>query len=183
MESRQAQQLEDWLLNLPDGDDGLACWKTMAYGKRRVCIMETLQGPLLDAANQLVARGIFSTEQPPNHVLLNDYQPGRGILPHTDGPVYASLTATLSLGSDTFLNFTKRLRTEQVGATDNSPKVQLLLEARSPVVFEEEAYLDYFHSVAMDAVQEYALKACVNAPVEKKVERGHRLSLTFRHKK
>jgi alkylated DNA repair protein alkB family protein 6 len=183
IDSLQAEELQNWLLTLPDGNDGLACWKTMTYGKRRVCMMEALEGPLLDIANQLVARGIFSSQEPPNHVLLNEYQPGQGILPHTDGPAYASRTATLSLKSDTLLNFTKRLRPEQVGVVDNSPKVQLLLEARSLVVFEEEAYLDYCHGIEMDTVQEYALKVCVNALVGTKVERGHRLSLTFRHKK
>ena len=185
IESQQAaQDLQQWLLTLPDGDDGVACWKTMTYGKRRACMMETLpNGPLLELANELVARGIFSCDEPPNHVLLNDYQPGQGILPHTDGPVYASRTATLSLGSDVLLNFTKRLTTEQVGIVDNSPKVQLLLEARSLVVFEQEAYLEYCHGIDMDKYEEFALPVCANASVGTRVERGHRLSMTFRHKK
>jgi len=70
-----------------------------------------------------------------------------------------------------------------VGVVDNSLKVQLLLEARSIVVFEEEAYLEYCHGIEMDTVQEWALQVCVNAPLGKQVDRGHRLSLTFRYKK
>ena len=97
--------------------------------------------------------------------------------------MYASRTATLSLGSEVLLNFTKRLLPKQVGVVDNSPKVQLLLEARSLVVFEGEAYLDYCHGIEMDTVQECALNVCANAPVGNQVDRGHRLSLTFRYKK
>jgi hypothetical protein len=58
---------------------------------------------------------------------------------------------------------------EQVDVVDNSPKVQLLLEARSllVVVFEEEAYLDYCHGIEMDKFLAYALKVCAYAPVGK----------------
>ena len=41
----------------------------------------------------------------PNHVLVNEYKPGDGIMPHTDGPAYYPIVSTLSLGSDSVLQF------------------------------------------------------------------------------
>ncbi|KAI4911184.1 hypothetical protein J4E85_011322 [Alternaria conjuncta] len=34
----------------------------------------------------------------PNHVLVNEYKPGEGIMPHEDGGAYAEVVATVSLG-------------------------------------------------------------------------------------
>lgn len=139
------QPLEEWLKNLPTGDSGFAEWKTMKFGKRKVAMFgETkdtpLVGPLLEIANLLVAMGIFSSEERPNHVLLNEYLPGQGILPHTDGPTYVSRTATISLMSSVVLEFTKRLSPNEIGSDsgDNWP-IQVLLEPGSIIVFEDEA--------------------------------------------
>ncbi|CAJ1958878.1 unnamed protein product [Cylindrotheca closterium] len=140
------QTLEEWLKNLPLGDSGFAEWKTMKYGKRKVSMFgETkdtpLVGPLLEIANLLVDQGIFSVDEPPNHVLLNEYLPGQGILPHTDGPTYASRTATISLMSSVVLEFTKRLSANEIGGSasgENGP-IQVLLEPGSMIVFEDEA--------------------------------------------
>lgn len=35
----------------------------------------------------------------PNHVLVNVYEPGQGIMPHEDGAAYWPVVATVSLGS------------------------------------------------------------------------------------
>lgn len=144
------QALETWLLNLPMGDSGFAEWKTMKFGKRKVAMFgETkdtpLVGPLLEVANLLVDKGVFSLDEPPNHVLLNEYLPGQGILPHTDGPTYASRTATISLMSSVVLEFSKRLSANEIGSSDNSAAgdsglpIQVLLEPGSMIVFEDEA--------------------------------------------
>ena len=140
------QSLQEWLQNLPMGDSGLSEWKTMKYGKRKVAMFgetnETpLVGPLLEIANLLVEKGIFSSDQPPNHVLLNEYLPGQGILPHTDGPTYASRTATISLMSSVVLEFTRRLASNEIGSSDTSEgnPIQVLLEPGSMIVFEDEA--------------------------------------------
>jgi len=42
---------------------------------------------------------------PPNHCLVNEYNPGDGILPHVDGPAYLPTVATISLESDTVYEF------------------------------------------------------------------------------
>ena len=40
-----------------------------------------------------------SPHQRPNHVIMNEYLPGQGIMPHEDGPSYHPVVATISLGS------------------------------------------------------------------------------------
>lgn len=96
--------LMNWLQNIPSGDSGLENWKTMNYGKRKVCMFgentnteyqigqgrqqqhsssTKLPPPLAEIAKELVKRDIFPSSYPPNHVLLNEYNPGEGILPHT----------------------------------------------------------------------------------------------------
>ena len=238
--------LVNWLQNLPSGDSGLGEWKVMSYGKRRVCMFgeeETDDGvlppPLAEIARELVKRNVFPSSSscpPPNHVLLNEYQPGQGILPHTDGPLYEQITATLSLGSDIVIEFTKRLASNEIGTSskqattktktaaiateskdggddhcerkeannshrtgkDNngtnnnirrddrsssSAPIQVLLESGSLLVFQEDAYVNYCHGIAMDVWRDVTTDDCLNAPSGKMVPRGLRYSLTFRHKK
>lgn len=62
----------------------------------------------------LVRRGLFSPELTPNHCLINFYEPGQGIMSHTDGPMYQSRVATISLGSFAIMNFTPRLLSHEI---------------------------------------------------------------------
>ncbi|KAF6140489.1 hypothetical protein GIB67_010319 [Kingdonia uniflora] len=48
--------------------------------------------------------GLFSSTI--NHVLINEYFPDQGIMPHQDGPAYFPVVAILSLGSPVAMNFT-----------------------------------------------------------------------------
>lgn len=41
-----------------------------------------------------------------NHVLVNEYRPGEGIMSHQDGPLYAPAVAILSLGTPVVMRFT-----------------------------------------------------------------------------
>ncbi|NIG60740.1 CAP-Gly domain-containing linker protein 3 [Pontoporia blainvillei] len=58
---------------------------------------------------------------PANHVLVNQYLPGEGIMPHEDGPLYYPTVSTISLGSHTMLDLYEPRQpedddpTEQVG--------------------------------------------------------------------
>ena len=199
--------LLNWLQNISSGDTGLGEWKVMSYGKRRVCMFgeETggsLPPPLEEIAQELVNRGVFPASLTPNHVLLNEYQPGQGILPHTDGPRYEHRTATLSLGSDVVIEFTKRLTASEIGSnknyhradndksdkmlqsgTSNLSPIQILLESGSLLVFDGDAYLNYCHGIEMDVWKDVTTDNCLNASSGKIVPRGLRYSLTFRHKK
>lgn len=40
----------------------------------------------------------------PNHVLVNEYRPGEGIMSHEDGPAYYPMVATVSLGAPIVLD-------------------------------------------------------------------------------
>lgn len=185
--SRQTALLE-WLQTLYDSDDhrnANGAWTTMRYGKRRVALFgdDAPLPPLLDhLAQGLVDCGVFEERYAPNHVLVNEYQPGQGILPHTDGPSYHNRTATISIGGPVLLDFTPRLSSDEIGDKDASSVLQVLLEGRgSLVVFSDTAYDQYRHGI--EAVDfEYASDQCVNAAPQTPVERSYRVSLTIRHK-
>lgn len=44
-----------------------------------------------------------------DHVLINKYEPGEGILAHKDGPLYQPFVCILSLGSSAILNFSRKI--------------------------------------------------------------------------
>ncbi|KAG7345982.1 2OG-Fe(II) oxygenase superfamily-domain containing protein [Nitzschia inconspicua] len=203
-----SQALETWLARIPSGDSGIGEWKTMSFGKRRVCMFvvgepqettspsaqrtslqssSSLPPPLEELAQELVEQGIFAPETRPNHVLLNEYQPGQGIMPHTDGPAYYSRTATLSLCSPVVMEFTPRQQQQQTIMTETSnkpmPPLQVLLEPSSLLVFQDDAYLEYCHGIPMDVWQDTTTDHCLNTSANQTIHRGFRYSLTFRHKK
>jgi alkylated DNA repair protein alkB family protein 6 len=101
-------RLRQWLDALPENASARSAptvasargrWTTMTYGKRRVALFaKPLPPPLQQLADIFVKRGIFPQSEIPNHVLVNEYQAGQGILPHPDGPAQVARTATLSIG-------------------------------------------------------------------------------------
>lgn len=187
----------------------------MNFGKRRVCMFgevhipstesctksAPLPHPMHELAQELVRQGVFPSETPPNHVLLNEYQPGQGIMPHTDGPIYKEHTATLSLVSSVVMEFTKRrqvggqaIPSGSVGGRNskarNDDPLQVLLESGSLLVFQDDAYINYCHGIAMDVWQDVTHRdrllnasAVTTADGDVIVPRELRYSLTFRHKK
>ena len=72
----------------------------------------TSQEPLPPYFEALAAKifeeGLFP-EQKPNHVLLNKYRPGDGIMPHKDGPAYFPYVCILSLHTGLILNMWESL--------------------------------------------------------------------------
>jgi len=74
-----------------------------------------------------------------NHVLLNEYLPGQGIMAHLDGPMFHPVIATLSLGSHTVENF----------YMDNKREVvcSILLEPRSLLILKDDLYHKYLHGI------------------------------------
>ncbi|XP_071570889.1 alpha-ketoglutarate-dependent dioxygenase alkB homolog 6 [Temnothorax nylanderi] len=122
----------------------------------------------------------------PNHVLINEYLSGQGIMAHSDGPLFYPVVTTISCGSHTFLDFYKRLETTE----QQQPKLEfsLLLERRSLLVLQKDLYHNYLHSIAerdADSVSESSIKnlhMCAEKFTEEEViKRGTRLSLTIRH--
>lgn len=223
------QSLPDSNSNSDGNDDNNidGSWTEMKYAKRRVALFDatastTFPSPTGNAqsntnytdtffdsypalqriADALVVQDIFSKDQPPNHILVNEYHPGQGIMAHTDGPAYLSRTATLSLGSDVILSFTKRPTNSNDNRKINSittpqqqdEKKTCLLQKGSLLVFEDEAYLEYCHSIDDRILVEHVTGQCMNLHsianqleeeqqgVGSTITRGYRISLTFRHK-
>jgi len=174
--------------------------------------MASFPPPLQRLADALVAAGIFSPRDSPNHILINEYHPGQGIMAHTDGPAYMSLTATLSLGSDVLIQFTPRpnytpdvstrshidekkeimdsdfinkdCNSSSKGANDSEAKT-IHLASGSLLVFEDSAYLDFCHQITDRILEEVVTEKCLNVSpgqVGTAIQRGYRISLTFRHK-
>eukprot|EP00931_Biecheleriopsis_adriatica_P058868 TRINITY_DN35130_c0_g1_i2.p1 TRINITY_DN35130_c0_g1~~TRINITY_DN35130_c0_g1_i2.p1 ORF type:complete len:281 (-),score=54.89 TRINITY_DN35130_c0_g1_i2:6-848(-) len=81
----------------------------------------------------------------PNHVLVNHYQPGQGIMPHTDGPAYQPRAAIVSLGSAVVFDF---WRDHAHTAGGEAPTLSILLPPRSLLVFSDEAYCSHLHGIA-----------------------------------
>jgi len=57
----------------------------------------------------------------PNHVLVNEYLPGQGIMPHTDGPLYYPTVTTISLGDSLVLDFYRALNDAELDCCVENP--------------------------------------------------------------
>ncbi|KAI9463923.1 hypothetical protein F5148DRAFT_982298 [Russula earlei] len=101
-----------------------------------------------DLISRIASTSAFddSPHQRPNHIILNEYHPGQGIMPHQDGPAYHPVVATLSLGSHTVMHYYSL-----PGRTD-TPALSLFLEPRSLVITADEQYTARAHGI--DAVAE-----------------------------
>ncbi|KAG0549468.1 hypothetical protein BDA96_01G258600 [Sorghum bicolor] len=53
-----------------------------------------------------------------NHVLINEYHPNQGIMPHQDGPAYYPVVAIISLASPVVIDFTPHQRLIEQQDTD-----------------------------------------------------------------
>jgi len=150
---------------------------------------------------------IFMPEQTPNHVLLNEYEPGQGILPHTDGPQYYPRVAILSLGSPCLMRFRPRLAPAKVGAAaadggegEGGGGFEVALAPRSLLVFSGVVYSSFLHGIDCTD-NEVVGTTCLNCKGSSSqdiscsstassgaiwssgdiIERGTRVSLTIRH--
>lgn len=112
-------------------------------------------------ANRLCTGDFFP--QPPDQVIVNEYQPGQGIAPHIDCvPCFADTIASLSLGSTCVMEFT-HVETRQ--------KIPILLEPRSLVVLSSDARYRWQHAIPHRKTDRH------HGTI---FPRGRRLSLTFR---
>ncbi|CAK7269088.1 hypothetical protein SEPCBS57363_003426 [Sporothrix epigloea] len=86
-----------------------------------------------------------SPHQRPNHVLINEYPPGVGIMPHKDGSAYHPVVCTVSLGASLCLNIYKN---DDSGALHPEPVARILQEPRSLLIITDTIYTDYLHGIA-----------------------------------
>ncbi|XP_059522728.1 alpha-ketoglutarate-dependent dioxygenase alkB homolog 6 isoform X6 [Myotis daubentonii] len=129
---------------------------------------------------------------PANHVLVNQYLPGEGIMPHKDGPLYYPTVSTISLGSHTMLDLYEPRQPKDEDPTEQPrppprPATSLLLEPRSLLVLRGTAYTRLLHGIAAACVDPLDtaslprnIAACPSAQPGAHLVRGTRVSLTIR---
>ncbi|XP_054928462.2 alpha-ketoglutarate-dependent dioxygenase alkB homolog 6 isoform X2 [Dermacentor andersoni] len=108
---------------------------------------------LKDISAKVASLGVFG-EKLPNHVLVNEYKPGEGILPHEDGPLYYPVVTNITLNSSTVIDFYKPRKSTTCEVTadakdteTNSHIGSLLLERRSLLITSGAMYTDYLHGI------------------------------------
>mmetsp|Transcript_55181 Transcript_55181/g.118567 ORF Transcript_55181/g.118567 Transcript_55181/m.118567 type:complete len:405 (+) Transcript_55181:108-1322(+) len=139
---------------------------------------------------------------PANSVRINQYRPGQGIYPHLDGPVYFPRAAIVSLGSHCVFDFYPRLdadeenrgfswdRDKEVPAAPElppgtTPKLSILLEPGSLLVFSGDAFVHHRHGISALEEDEITAKVRnakdIGLSVGDRLRRDRRVSLTIRH--
>lgn len=128
-----------------------------------------------------------SPHRAPNHCLVNEYEPGQGIMPHTDGPAYFPVTATISLNSHTILNIYEKI---EHGEKEAYPRWRILQEPRSLLITTGDMYKNTLHGISeIREDEELGAESIVNwsmlgdqAPFSQgSAQRvGTRISLTYR---
>ncbi|KAK7314865.1 hypothetical protein VNO77_33393 [Canavalia gladiata] len=130
-----------------------------------------------------------------NHVLINEYLPNQGIMPHQDGPAYFPVVAILSLGSPVVMDFTPHARlkldskddidkdseegTFAIGKDkwlDDHHPFSILLMPRSLLIFKDKAYSDYLHGIKDCAVHCYNGAVNETEALKHKESNGHLFS-------
>lgn len=106
----------------------------------------------------------------PNHVLVNEYQPGEGIMAHEDGPAYYPMVATVSLGASIVLDVFKKGE-EGLGEAKykilQEPRryvtanllglgwvVALMVPFGSLLVTTDDMYMTHLHGIAQTTTDE-----------------------------
>ncbi|KAI9281932.1 hypothetical protein BY458DRAFT_498471 [Sporodiniella umbellata] len=121
-------------------------------------------GPLPSFVKSFVAR-IAEYQwmpRPPNHLLVNEYNSGQGIMPHIDAPaLFGPRILSLSLLSPCVMRFTR----------DNEC-IDIVLPRRSLIILSKEARYQYKHSISKE-LEELAPNGDI-------IHREKRVSLTFR---
>ncbi|KAK7908303.1 hypothetical protein PG985_015606 [Apiospora marii] len=127
-----------------------------------------------------------SPHSKPNHVLINEYPPGIGIMPHKDGAAYHPIVCTVSLGSSLVLDIHK---SKDDGALNTTPVYRVLQEPRSLLITTEDLYTDYLHGIAdveedldlsESTIANWSLLRSKEPFVDGRNPRGTRTSLTYR---
>ncbi|XP_042296471.1 alpha-ketoglutarate-dependent dioxygenase alkB homolog 6 isoform X2 [Sceloporus undulatus] len=155
-------------------------------------VQEKLPPWLQTYTEKVSSLGVFGGEQA-NHVLVNEYRPGEGIMPHEDGPLYFPTVTTINLGSHTLLDFYhpvsrgQQMEVEELSLQTEEQRhfLSLLLKPRSLLVLREDMYTHYLHGIRFvteDTVTEQVANASMcGSKLGDRLQRGTRVSLTIRH--
>lgn len=119
-------------------------------------------------------------------VLINEYLPGQGIMPHKDGAAYHPIVCTVSLGASLCLDI---YGTKEDGTVEKGPRWKILQEPRSLLITTAEIYTDYLHGIAEtteeinlgpETISNWNLLRSPDDIINGKFERQTRTSLTYR---
>jgi len=81
----------------------------------------------------------------PNHVLVNEYLPGQGIMPHKDGEAYHPVVCTVSLGAPLCLEL---YAAREDGTRQGELLWKIYQEPRSLLITTDTVYTDWFHGIS-----------------------------------
>ncbi|PWY73932.1 hypothetical protein BO83DRAFT_437004 [Aspergillus eucalypticola CBS 122712] len=135
--------------------------------------------------------GLFADapHRAPNHVLVNEYRPGQGIMPHEDGAAYYPLVATVSLGAPIVLDLYEKCEDGDGNGHGRRPVYRILQERRSLLVTTKSIYTDFLHGIAETSRDEgLGAESICNWDLLREpdryecgcLERETRISLTYR---
>ncbi|XP_065084898.1 alpha-ketoglutarate-dependent dioxygenase alkB homolog 6 [Ochlerotatus camptorhynchus] len=143
----------------------------------------------VDKINQL--NGVFEDGKKANHVLVNEYLSGQGIMPHSVGPLFHPTITTISCGSHTVLEFHEPQESDDTAASmQRVPVTKLFIEQRSLLILKDDMYNKYLHSIAevdQDVVDENISNLSRINCQDTKIQAGDvlkrktRISFTIRH--
>lgn len=131
------------------------------YNYKSSSIDKSKIDPLPEFMNGILEKMQHYFKNTINQCIINEYEPGQGISPHTDSKLFGPVVASLSLSSGCTMKF----------SSPNNDVSSLYLEPKSLLVLESDARYHWKHginSVKSDIVD------------GKKIKRGTRISMTFR---
>ncbi|KAK2630227.1 hypothetical protein QTJ16_001047 [Diplocarpon rosae] len=135
------------------------------------------------------ARDHIFSESPhkaPNHVLINEYIQGQGIMAHKDGSAYHPVVCTVSLGASICLDI---YGTNEDGLRETESRWRILQEPRSLLITTGRIYTEYLHGIADLAedtnlgpttVANWELLRSPDSFKDGRNQRRTRISLTYR---
>ena len=132
---------------------------------------------VVDRVNEVAT--VYPADKKANHVLLNEYRPGQGIMPHVDGPLFHPTITTVSLGSHALLDFYPK--------TEPPLKLEfsLLVEPGSLLVLKDDLYTSYLHGIeeveADTMTDKVVCSSRKDTAAGQVLARTTRVSLTIRH--
>ena len=172
--SEQEKQLIDFIDSKDNTWNNLLKRRTMHFGyeynyHQSGTLRETKPIPkefneIIDLVGKQLNK--YVENQPINQVIINEYLPGQGISPHIDANSFGDVIVSLSLGSDAVMEFTNITMT-------STKKVNILLKRCSVIFLTKDTRYKWRHSIPARKTDKLDDGT--------KIERGRRISMTFRH--